>query len=85
MNLEKKLKINRLFDYYGKLLTENQQEQIRAYYLLDMSLSEIAEQSGVSRQAVRDGIVRAENALVDFEEKVGFIKFVDSLGGDEGK
>ena len=77
MDIQKKVLITRLFDYYGRLLTENQQEQIRSYYLLDMSLAEIAEESGVSRQAVRDGIKRAEAALIDFEEKVGFLKYVD--------
>lgn len=81
MDLDKKVKISRLFDYYGKLLTDNQQEQIRAYYFLDMSLAEIAEETGVSRQAVRDGIKRAEAALIDFEEKVGFIRYVDSTEG----
>jgi len=85
MDLAKKVLITRLFDYYGRLLTDNQQEQIRAYYLLDMSLAEIAEESGVSRQAVRDGIKRAESALIDFEEKVGFMKYVDSVEGSAGR
>ena len=77
MDIQKKVLITRLFDYYGKLLTENQQEQIRSYYLLDMSLAEIAEETGISRQGVRDGIKRAEAALIDYEHKVGFMQYVD--------
>ena len=51
-----------LFDFYGELLTDRQKEFYDLYYNEDLSLSEIAENYGISRQGVRDVIVRAENA-----------------------
>lgn len=63
-----------LFDFYGPLLTERQQELVQAYYLEDMSLAEIAGEGGVSRQAVHDLIKRAEAGLAEYEEKLGFIR-----------
>ena len=48
-----------LYDFYGELLTERQKEFFDLYYNEDLSLSEIAENSGISRQGVRDVIVRA--------------------------
>jgi len=61
-----------LFDFYGPLLTERQQELVRAYYLEDLSLGEIAESEAVSRQAVHDLIHRAAAALTEYEERLGF-------------
>ena len=52
--LEKKNKYNHLFDYYGCLLTEKQQEYFTSYYFDDMSLAEIADIYNVSRNAVHD-------------------------------
>lgn len=76
MSKSDKLFIARYNDFYGCLLTEHQCEMIRLYYDCDISLFEIAEQFGVSRQAVRDTIKRAENALVEYEEKLHlFAKF----------
>ena len=49
-----------LFDFYGDLLTDKQKELFDLYYNEDLSLSEIAEQAEISRQGVRDAIVRAE-------------------------
>jgi predicted DNA-binding protein YlxM (UPF0122 family) len=63
-----------LFDFYGPLLTERQQELLQAYYLEDLSLAEIAESEGVSRQAVHDLIKRSEAALLEYEEKLGFLR-----------
>ena len=62
-----------LFDFYGDLLTEKQREYYDLHYNADLSLQEIAEQSGVSRQAVWDIIRRAEQSLVDLEEKTGLV------------
>lgn len=62
-----------LFDFYGEILTERQREFYDLYYNDDLSLSEIAQNSGITRQGVRDVIVRAENILVDLEEKTGII------------
>ncbi|MGE4483527.1 MAG: YlxM family DNA-binding protein [Oscillospiraceae bacterium] len=62
-----------LFDFFGDLLTEKQREYFDLYHNEDLSLSEIAENAGISRQGVRDNIVRAENALRGFEEKTGVV------------
>lgn len=62
-----------LFDFYGELLTGKQREYYDLHYNADLSLYEIAEQSGVSRQAVWDIIRRAEAAMVQMEEKTGFV------------
>ena len=70
----KDLNIARLFDFYGDLLTENQANMIDLYYNEDLSLGEIAEPAGISRQGVRDAIVRGENQLKEFEEKLGLSK-----------
>lgn len=69
-----KLYISRYNDFYGSLLTEHQSEIIRLYYDCDISLFEIAEQFGVSRQAIRDTIKRAEQLLIGYEEKLGLSK-----------
>ncbi len=63
-----------LFDYYGELLTEKQKELFDLYYNDDLSLSEISEIVGISRQGVRDAIVRAETALRDAEDKIGLVE-----------
>ncbi len=67
MSKSDKLYIARYNDYYGKLLTEHQCDMIKLYYDCDISLFEIAEQFGVSRQAVRDSIKRAEQLLTKYE------------------
>ena len=63
-----------LFDFYGDLLTERQKEFYDLYYNEDLSLAEIAENAGISRQGVRDVIVRAENYMQDIEDKTGLVK-----------
>lgn len=59
-----------LFDLYGELLTEKQQQLFDLYYNEDLSLAEIADLLQISRQGVRDGIVRAEALLSEFDEKL---------------
>ena len=63
-----------LFDFYGELLTDRQKEFYDLYYNEDLSLSEIAENYGISRQGVRDVIVRAENYMTEIEDKTELIK-----------
>ncbi len=70
-DLKKDLAISELNDIYGALLTPHQHEIVKNYYDYDLSLAEIAEQSGVSRQAVRDVLVKAADLLRDYEEKLG--------------
>lgn len=63
-----------LFDYYGETLTEKQKNCFDQYYNQDLSLAEIAENEGVSRQGVYDTLLRAEGALLDMEAKLGFVE-----------
>ena len=63
-----------LFDFYGDLLTERQREFYDLYYNEDLSLAEIAENYGITRQGVRDVIVRAEAAMSEIEEKTHIIR-----------
>jgi len=63
-----------LFDFYGDILTERQKEFYDLYYNEDLSLGEIAENYGITRQGVRDVIVRAEAILTELEDKTGLIK-----------
>lgn len=63
-----------LYDFYGELLTDRQREFFDLYYNEDLSLAEIAENAGISRQGVRDVIVRAEAAMQEVEDKTGIIK-----------
>ncbi|GGE41961.1 UPF0122 protein [Pullulanibacillus camelliae] len=65
--LEKKLYVNALYDFYHSLLTEKQRKYMDLYYVDDFSLGEIAENFGVSRQAVYDNLKRTETLLDDFE------------------
>ena len=63
-----------LFDFYGDLLTDRQREFYDLYYNEDLSLGEIAENYGISRQGVRDVIVRAEAAMRGVEDKTHLIR-----------
>ena len=63
-----------LFDFYGELLTGKQREYYDLHYNEDLSLQEIAEQCGVSRQAVWDIIRRAEASMTEMEAKTGFVE-----------
>lgn len=63
-----------LYDFYGDVLTDRQKEFYDLYYNEDLSLGEIAENYGITRQGVRDVIVRAEAALTELEDKTGLIK-----------
>ncbi len=63
-----------LFDFFGELLTEKQREYFDLHYNADLSLAEIAEQEGISRQGVWDIIRRAEATLRRAEEKTGLVR-----------
>ena len=68
--LEKTTRINYLYDFYQSLLTPKQRSYMSLYYLDDYSLGEIADEYGVSRQAVYDNIKRTEAMLEEYEEKL---------------
>ncbi|MBY0222087.1 putative DNA-binding protein [Sporosarcina aquimarina] len=72
--LEKTTRVNFLFDFYQSLLTDKQRSYMQLYYLDDLSLGEIAEQYGVSRQAVYDNVRRTEAMLEDYEEKLNLFE-----------
>ena len=69
--MSKNLDITLLLDFYGDMLTDKQRSFISYYYNDDLSLSEIAENEGITRQGVRDAIKRAETQLFDMEKKLG--------------
>ena len=69
--MEQFLYLSTLFDLYGALLTEKQQECLRLHLFEDFSLSEIGEELGISRQAVYDNIHRSEKAMESYEKKLG--------------
>ena len=60
-----------LFDFYKDMLTDKQAAAIDLYYNEDLSLSEISDQLGITRQGVRDNIKRAEQVMLNLEEKIG--------------
>ena len=68
------LEMSLLFDFYGETLTEKQRELFDLYYNEDLSLSEIAEHAGITRQGVRDSIKRAESTLLEMEERLGLAR-----------
>ncbi|MBQ4112094.1 MAG: YlxM family DNA-binding protein [Clostridia bacterium] len=68
---EKNLEIGYLLDFYGDILPERRRDILDLYYNDDLSLSEIAEQMGITRQAVRDSIKKTEQELFFYEDKLG--------------
>ena len=68
--MEKFVVITYLFDFYQDLLTEKQSNLLREYYFEDLSLGEMAQQHGISRQSAFDTIKKAEQKLLDYEEKL---------------
>ena len=72
--MDKNIKISILCQIYGKLLTEKQYQVLDDYYNNDLSLSEIAENLNITRQAVRDNIKKGENKLFEYEEKLNVMK-----------
>ena len=68
----KNLEISYLLDFYGDVLTEKQRDVMEQYYNDDLSLSEIGENFGITRQGARDAIKHGETTLKELEAKVGF-------------
>ena len=74
---EKNLRLIMLFDIYGELLTQTQKTMFDLYYNDDLSLAEVAENTGITRHGARDSIKRAEETLLSLEEKLGLAdKFI---------
>ena len=68
---EKNLQIGYLLDFYGELLSDRKHSVMEMYYNEDLSLAEIANEIGISRQGVRDIIKKCEEELFFYEEKLG--------------
>jgi len=75
----KDLSVATLLDTYGNMLTTRQRDVVGYYYCDDLSLAEIAENEGITRQAVRDLIRRAVNQLTEMEQKLGFAAKMQSV------
>ena len=72
--MAKDLKISYLLDFYGDMLTQAQYDAVDAYYNQDLSLSEIAADRNISRQGARDAIKRAEQQLLEMEDRLELAK-----------
>ena len=72
--MAKNMEIALLFDFYGDMLTDKQRDVVELYYNDDLSLAEIAENEGITRQGVRDSIKRAESQLLEMEERLGLAR-----------
>ncbi len=79
MELNEFLEVSLLLDYYKNLLSDKQKEYMLEHFEEDLSLSEIAKNHGVSRQAVYDNIRRGMKILKEYEEKIGFCKREDEF------
>ena len=76
---EKNLNIGYLLDFYGVLLPERKRSAMEMYYNEDLSLAEVAEQMGISRQGVRHVIKKGEELLEFYEEKLGLAKRAEAF------
>lgn len=92
MSVEENVYVSELFDEYSLLLTDNKREIFEMHFKLDLSLGEIAEIRGVSRQSVSDCIASVKTQLLSFEEKLHFLKkkkdilrFADTLSDNRAK
>lgn len=68
---EKDLEVGLLLDFYGELLSDSRRQAAELYYNEDLSLAEIAEDAGITRQGVRDSISKAKVQLNEYEQKLG--------------
>ena len=77
--MEKRTYLCCLLDIYGALLTERQRALLEQQLYEDCSLFEISEREGITRQAVRDALMRAERELISAEEKIGFFSYSEQV------
>ena len=73
MKVEKIVEQTLLYDFYGELLTEHQRQIYEDVVFNDLSLSEVAEDRGISRQGVHDTLKKAEHLLTEYEDKLGLV------------
>lgn len=77
--MPKDFEVSKLLDIYGALLPEKQRLLVEFYYNDDLSLSEIAENEGITRQGVRDSLKRAEQQLREYDSALGLMKTIEEL------
>ncbi len=77
--MAKNLEFGALLDLYGSLISEKQYEAMDYWYNQDLSLAEIGELLGISRQAVRNNIKKGEENIEEFEEKLGLYKKLEKI------
>jgi len=79
MNIEERVQIAILSKYYGKMLTERQQDILKMYVDNNLSLAEVSEELGISRQAVKDALDNSMQTLKNMEERLQFISRDDNI------
>ena len=79
MNIEERVQIAILSKYYGAMLTDRQQNILNMYVDNNLSLSEVSEELGISRQAVKDALDNSMTTLKNMEEKLQFIVRDDNI------
>lgn len=76
---EKNMRLPLLLDCYGEILGSHRREIFEMYYCEDLSLAEISENTGISRQGVRDSIKKSEAQLHDLEDKLHLLERIERL------
>ena len=77
--MEDIIKLGKLYDFYGELLTDHQKEIYEDLVYNDLSVSEIAQDHGISRQGAHDLIKRINNILSNYEKKLGLVSRFDNI------
>ena len=80
-DMEQRVELNYLMDFYGPLLTEHRRELMRLYCEEDLTLAEIADQMDITRQGVSDALNKARRQLDDYEQKLGLVARYRALTG----
>ena len=74
VDMDERVELNYLLDFYGPLLTEHRQEVMRLYCEEDLSQQEIADQLSITRQGVFDSLAKSRRQLADYEAKLGLVR-----------
>jgi len=85
MSLEKNILLSKLFDIYGPLLSKNQFDIMNDYLNNDITLTEVAENRNITRQAVKDVVSKVEKKLLGFEEKLHFNERLENLKNSKSR
>lgn len=83
--MESKIELAYLYDFYGELLNEHQRQIYEDFILNDLSLGEISEEVGISRQGVSDMVKRCSKKLMDYEDKLHLVEKFMTLKEDVGQ